>query len=69
MEVIEEEVQEVAIEVSSAEIILALEGETVLFDSSEQAITLQLGESAFVPAYTKSYKIRSKGKVIRAFNR
>lgn len=69
LEVIEQEAQEVAIEVSSAEIILALEGETVLFDSSGQAITLQLGESAFVPAYTKSYKIRSKGKVIRAFNR
>lgn len=56
------------VEVNSAEILFAIDSEVSITHTSGETITLQKGESVFIPAYTRSYLLNSKGRIARAFN-
>jgi mannose-6-phosphate isomerase len=56
------------VKVDSAEIVLAIESNTFLEHISGETMILNKGESAFIPAYTKEYKLTSKGRIARAYN-
>ncbi|PKF76389.1 mannose-6-phosphate isomerase, class I [Vibrio sp. vnigr-6D03] len=55
-------------EVKSAEIIFSIDGDLTIEHTSKEKIILKKGESVFVPAYVKQYKITSKGRVARVYN-
>ncbi|MCA3963750.1 mannose-6-phosphate isomerase, class I [Vibrio vulnificus] len=52
----------------SAEILLAIDSSLTLYHASGETLTLDRGESVFIPAYVKEYSINSKGRVARAYN-
>lgn len=54
-------------EVSSAEILMAIDGNITLSHESGEKLTIKIGESVFIPAYSKNYKISSLGQVARVF--
>ncbi len=58
----------VAVEVNSAEIVLAIDDEVVLEHISGETMIITRGESVLIPAYSKEYKLTSKGRVARAYN-
>lgn len=58
----------VAVKVNSAEIVLSIDDEVVLEHMSGETMIIIKGESVFIPAYTKEYKLTSKGRVARAYN-
>lgn len=57
-----------SVAVSSAEIILPIDAEATLVSDDGQAITVQKGQSVFIPAYVKQYRVTSSGRVARAYN-
>lgn len=63
-----EKVEHLALTTSSAEILFAIEGEAQLQHVSGECITINKGESVFVPAYVGQYKLSCTGKVARAAN-
>ncbi|TOM76322.1 hypothetical protein CGH70_24320, partial [Vibrio parahaemolyticus] len=52
----------------SAEILLAIDDSITLSHASGETLTIDKGESVFIPAYAKEYSIYSKGRVARAYN-
>ncbi|CAH0532763.1 Mannose-6-phosphate isomerase [Vibrio stylophorae] len=52
----------------SAEIILALDDTVQLTHANGETLTLQKGESAFIPAYAYYYSVTSSGRIARVFN-
>lgn len=56
------------IHVESAEIIFAIDSETMVMHTSGEALLLKKGESAFIPAFAQAYTITSEGRVARVFN-
>ncbi|WP_409590234.1 mannose-6-phosphate isomerase, class I [Vibrio jasicida] len=52
----------------SAEILLAIDNSLTLCHASGETLTLDKGESVFIPAYVKEYSINSKGRVARVYN-
>ena len=54
--------------VNSAEIVFAIDSDTLLEHISGESLTLKKGESVFIPAYAKEYRLTSKGRVARAYN-
>ncbi|MGR5134757.1 mannose-6-phosphate isomerase, class I [Vibrio alfacsensis] len=59
---------ETVVPVSSAEIVLAIDSEVVLFHANGEMMTIQKGESVFIPAYAQMYTLSSTGRVARAYN-
>ncbi|EGQ9991473.1 mannose-6-phosphate isomerase, class I [Vibrio vulnificus] len=53
---------------SSAEILMAIDADLTLVASNGETLTLSKGQSAFIPAYVKTYTISSSGRIARAFN-
>ncbi|WP_072609787.1 mannose-6-phosphate isomerase, class I [Vibrio vulnificus] len=53
---------------SSAEILMAIDADLTLVASNGETLTLSKGQSAFIPAYVKTYAISSSGRIARAFN-
>ncbi|MGF1761290.1 mannose-6-phosphate isomerase, class I [Photobacterium sagamiensis] len=60
--------QDHVLDVNSAEILFAIDEQLTLTHDCGQTIILEKGESAFIPAYTKSYKATTSGKFARACN-
>ncbi|MCL9780170.1 mannose-6-phosphate isomerase, class I [Vibrio sp. S4M6] len=56
------------IEVQSAEILLPIDDVLQLSHSSGESVTIEVGQSVFIPAYAKNYKMSCKGRVARAYN-
>ncbi|CAH0536189.1 mannose-6-phosphate isomerase, class I [Vibrio marisflavi] len=56
------------IEVTSAEILLPIDEALVVKHESGESITIEKGQSVFIPAYTKSYTLSCAGRVARAYN-
>ncbi len=55
--------------VNSAEILLCLSGNMkVSAASNQQSLSLQRGQSLFVPAHTQSYALTGTGEVVRAYS-
>lgn len=59
---------ETVVQVYSAEILFAIDSEATLSHVSGETMTIQKGESVFIPAYVKSFTLSSKGRVARAYN-
>ncbi|GAD79645.1 mannose-6-phosphate isomerase, class I [Vibrio ezurae] len=57
-----------SVPVNSAEILFAIDCQATVIHSSGESITLNKGESLFIPAYANAYTLKSKGQVARAFN-
>ncbi|MBY8197525.1 mannose-6-phosphate isomerase, class I [Vibrio fluvialis] len=56
------------IQVQSAEIVLAIDSDVEVSHQSEESLVLKKGESAFIPAYAKTYTLSSKGRIARVYN-
>ncbi|WP_163134583.1 mannose-6-phosphate isomerase, class I [Agarivorans sp. Alg241-V36] len=56
------------IENTSAEILLAIDGGAMLYHGSGETLKLTKGNSVFVPACTKGYRLTANGRVARARN-
>jgi len=56
------------VQMSSAEILMPIDGDLTLHADTGEQLTLAKGQSAFVPAYVGCYTICSEGRVARAFN-
>lgn len=59
---------EAVVQVCSAEILFAIDSEAILSHVSGETMTIQKGESVFIPAYVQNYTLSSKGRVARAYN-
>ncbi len=57
-----------AVKVDSAEIVFAIDSYAHLEHISGETMIINRGESVFIPAYAKEYKLTSKGRVARAYN-
>ncbi|MFC3912930.1 mannose-6-phosphate isomerase, class I [Pseudaeromonas sharmana] len=51
-----------------AEILFAIDGPLTLSDNADQSLTLQPGQSAFIPASTRHYQVSAMGRFARAGN-
>ncbi|MDE1326124.1 mannose-6-phosphate isomerase, class I [Vibrio aestuarianus] len=58
----------VTVEVTSAEIILPIDGDAILTHQNGEKITIAKGCSVFIPAYTGEYQLSAEGRVARAYN-
>ncbi|MFH4484133.1 mannose-6-phosphate isomerase, class I [Vibrio diabolicus] len=56
------------IEVSSAEILFAIDGDVHITHEAGEQATLHKGQSLFIPAYAKQYQLSSEGRVARVYN-
>lgn len=56
------------IQVRSAEIVFAIDSDVEVSHQSEESLVLKKGESAFIPAYAKTYTLSSKGRIARVYN-
>ncbi|OAJ92585.1 mannose-6-phosphate isomerase, class I [Vibrio bivalvicida] len=56
------------VQMSSAEILMPIDGDLTLHAETGEQLTLTKGQSAFIPAYVGRYTICSEGRVARAFN-
>ncbi|HFQ5257530.1 TPA: mannose-6-phosphate isomerase, class I [Vibrio vulnificus] len=56
------------VQLSSAEILFAIDCDATLSHKSGEKITITKGESVFIPAYAQEYTLSSKGRVARAYN-
>lgn len=56
------------VNVNSAEIIFPIDNDATLIHSSGVEVTVQKGQSVFVPAYAEKYHLISAGRVARAYN-
>ncbi len=56
------------VSVNSAEIVFAIDGQTELTHSNGEKMTIEKGQSVFIPAVTASYSVTSKGRVARVYN-
>lgn len=56
------------VNVSSAQILLAIDHEATLTAADGQSVTIHKGESVFIPAYTEHYQLSSLGRVAKAYN-
>jgi mannose-6-phosphate isomerase len=58
----------VQVSIDSAEVLMPLDSDLTLESNDGTIITISKGQSVFVPAYTGNYKLRSLGRVARAYN-
>lgn len=56
------------VNVSSAQILLAIDHDATLTAADGQTVTIHKGESVFIPAYTEHYQLSSLGRVAKAYN-
>ncbi len=63
-----ESANNLTIHTQSAEILLALDTDITLSQHGGERVTINKGESIFIPAYTGKYQLTSMGRVARAFN-
>ena len=56
------------VNVSSAQILLAIDHDATLTAADGQTVTIHKGESVFIPAYTDHYQLSSLGRVAKAYN-
>ncbi|EGR4062147.1 mannose-6-phosphate isomerase, class I [Vibrio cholerae] len=56
------------IEVFSAEILFAIDGDVCITHPSGESLLFKKGESVFVPAYAREYTLVANGRVARVFN-
>ncbi|WP_217521033.1 mannose-6-phosphate isomerase, class I [Vibrio metschnikovii] len=56
------------VNVSSAQILLAIDHDATLTAADGQTVTIHKGESIFIPAYTEHYQLSSLGRVAKAYN-
>ncbi|MGB5443890.1 MAG: mannose-6-phosphate isomerase, partial [Psychromonas sp.] len=63
-----ESVTDLTLSTQSAEILLALDSEVTLTHQSGEKVTINKGQSVFIPAYAGQYQLTAKGRVARAFN-
>ncbi|WP_217511509.1 mannose-6-phosphate isomerase, class I [Vibrio metschnikovii] len=56
------------VNVSSAQILLAIDHDATLTAADGQSVTIHKGESVFIPAYTEHYQLSSLGRVAKAYN-
>ncbi|HGS4780298.1 mannose-6-phosphate isomerase, class I [Vibrio cholerae] len=56
------------VEVSSAEILFAIDGDVCITHPSGESLLFKKGESVFVPAYAREYTLVANGRVARVFN-
>ncbi len=57
-----------SIDVTSAEILLPLDATLTVTHTSGAQLTLQKGQSVFIPAYAQNYTMQSEGRIARAYN-
>lgn len=60
-------VEPTMVAITSAEILFAIDAPLTVRKESGQSITINKGESIFVPASTQSYSLQSTGRVARAY--
>ena len=63
-----ESVTDLTLSSQSAEILLALDSDVTLTHQSGEKVTINKGQSVFIPAYAGQYQLTAKGRVARAFN-
>ncbi|MES7621506.1 hypothetical protein U6N48_12250, partial [Cutibacterium acnes] len=56
------------VNVSSAQILLAIDHDATLTAADGQTVTIHKGESVFIPAHTEHYQLSSLGRVAKAYN-
>lgn len=56
------------VNVSSAQILLAIDHDATLTAADGQTVTIHKGESIFIPAHTEHYQLSSLGRVAKAYN-
>lgn len=56
------------VNVSSAQILLAIDHDATLTAADGQTVTIHKGESVFIPAHTEYYQLSSLGRVAKAYN-
>lgn len=61
-------VQETELKPASAEILLAVDAPLTVAHANGEVLTLEKGESVFIPAYAGSYKASTAGRFARAYN-
>ena len=60
--------QKAIVQVSSAEIIFAIDEVATLNHANGETITIEKGQSVFIPAASQAYTLTSKGRVARVYN-
>ncbi|WP_019614921.1 mannose-6-phosphate isomerase, class I [Psychromonas ossibalaenae] len=65
---IADNVEDLCVKVNSAEIIFAVDAPVRLSHRDENTITINKGESLFIPAYAGDYQVSSSGQLARAYN-
>ncbi|MCW8329185.1 mannose-6-phosphate isomerase, class I [Photobacterium sp. SDRW27] len=60
--------QEAVLNVASAEILLAIDAALTVNHSNGETLTVEKGESVFIPTYAGSYTATSTGRFARAYN-
>ncbi|RWX54518.1 mannose-6-phosphate isomerase, class I [Photobacterium chitinilyticum] len=60
--------QEIVLTMSSAEILLAIDEPVTVIHSNGETLTIEKGESMFIPNYAGSYTATSTGRFARAYN-
>lgn len=63
-----ESVNNLSLSTQSAEILFAIDSCMTLTHENGEIITVNKGESVFIPAYTNEYLLSSEGRVARAYN-
>jgi len=58
----------VEVSIDSAEVLMPLDAGLTVENDQGISVTIDKGQSVFVPAYTASYKLSSAGRVARAYN-
>lgn len=58
----------VEMSIDSAEVLMPLDAGLTIENNQGISVTIDKGQSVFVPAYTGSYKLSSAGRVARAYN-
>jgi mannose-6-phosphate isomerase len=56
------------LKMTGAEILLAIDAPLTVNHSYGETLTIEKGESVFIPAYTGSYTASSSGRFARAYN-
>ena len=60
--------QNIALTATSAEILFAIDGAVTVTHASGETLTIEKGESVFIPTHAKGYTAHSTGRFARAYN-
>ena len=62
------QVNDIALQNTSAEILFAIDAPLTVTHQNGETLTLEKGQSVFIPAYAKAYSAHCDGMFARAYN-